>query len=116
MLSESNAMLVWGIATTGNTLGSLVNWFLGHYLTRFSDRAWFPFKPEALTKAQARFKRYGAWSLLFAWVPIGGDAITFVAGVMKVPAALFLLLVAIGKGTRYAAVIMVYYGINIALW
>ncbi len=42
----------------------------------------------------------GAWP----WLPVGGDALTFVAGVMKVRILPFLLLVGLGKGVRYIVV------------
>ena len=59
------------------------------------DRRWFPFKRSNLGRAQDWFQKYGVWSLLLAWLPVGGDALTFVAGVMRVPLALFTLLVAL---------------------
>jgi len=96
---------LWLVATAGNTLGSVVNWLLGRFLLRFSDRRWFPFGPDNLGRAQAWFDRYGVWSLLLAWAPIGGDALTFVAGVMRVRLGLFLMLAGIGKGLRYALVL-----------
>jgi membrane protein YqaA with SNARE-associated domain len=40
--------------------------------------------------------------LLFAWLPVGGDALTFIAGVMRVHFVVFFLLTGIGKGLRYA--------------
>ena len=92
-------------ATVGNTLGAVVNWYLGRFLLRFQTRRWFPFKPHQLHRAQAWFLRYGKWSLLMAWLPVGGDALTFFAGTMRVPLGLFLLLTAAGKGARYAVVI-----------
>ena len=55
-----------------------------------------------LGRAQAWFQRYGVWSLLLAWAPIGGDALTFVAGVMRVRFDVFILLTGFGKGARYA--------------
>jgi len=102
--------LVWLVATVGNSLGAAVNWILGRYLTRFETRRWFPFKPESLHRAQAWFQKYGVWSLLFAWLPIGGDALTFIAGIMRVRFSLFLLLTAIGKGARYAVLYLLYSG------
>ena len=107
-----NALLLWVVATTGNTLGAAVNWWLGCYLNRFESRAWFPFKLKTLHRAQAWFQRYGSWSLLLAWLPIGGDALTFIAGIMRVPFGLFLMLTAIGKGARYAIVIWLFYRIE----
>ncbi len=94
--------LLWGWATAGNTLGAVVNYVLGRHLLRFQDRRWFPFRSGALGRAQQWFQRYGVWSLLLSWAPVGGDALTFVAGVMRVRFALFLSLTALGKGARYA--------------
>ncbi|MCP4768794.1 MAG: DedA family protein [Gammaproteobacteria bacterium] len=101
---------VWLIATAGNSLGSVVNWILGRFLTRFESRRWFPFKPGLLQRSQAWFQKYGIWSLLFAWLPVGGDALTFIAGVMKVRVEVFFILTAIGKGARYALLYFLYSG------
>jgi len=92
-------------ATLGNTLGAVVNWLLGHYLLHFQDRHWFYFKQSQINKAQYWFQRYGFWSLLFAWMPVFGDALTLIAGIMKVKLWLFLLLVATGKGLRYISIV-----------
>jgi len=101
---------VWLVATAGNSLGAVFNWILGRFLTHYESRRWFPFKPETLHRSQAWFQRYGVWSLLFAWLPIGGDALTFVAGVMRVRFPLFFVLTAIGKGARYAVLYLLYGG------
>ncbi len=97
---EPGWVLIW-VASLGNTLGSAVNWYLGVYLMRFKDKRWFYFKESQIAKAQLWFNRYGVWSLLFAWLPIGGDVLTLIAGIMKVRFWLFLLLVGIGKTLRY---------------
>ncbi len=93
------------IASTGNTLGAAVNWYLGRFLLHYQDRRWFYFKKDQVERMQYWFQRYGAWTLLFAWLPLGGDALTFIAGIMKVRFWLFLLLVGIGKSLRYVAVV-----------
>jgi membrane protein YqaA with SNARE-associated domain len=93
------------IASVGNTLGAVVNWYLGRYLLHYQDRRWFYFKKDQVAKMQYWFQRYGVWSLLFAWLPLGGDALTFIAGIMKVRVGLFLLLVGVGKSLRYIAVV-----------
>jgi membrane protein YqaA with SNARE-associated domain len=97
--------LLWLFATSGNTLGSAVNWVLGRYLLQFQNRRWFPFKADSLGRSQRWFQKYGVWSLLMAWAPIGGDALTFIAGIMRVNFLLFFLLTGIGKGLRYAFVL-----------
>lgn len=89
------------VASVGNTLGAAVNWFIGRGIERFRDRRWFPVTPEKLDKAQAWYRKYGKWSLLLSWLPIGGDGVTVAAGVLKEPLPVFLILVFIGKGIRY---------------
>ncbi|WP_338113780.1 YqaA family protein [Thiococcus pfennigii] len=105
-------LALWAWATAGNTLGSAVNWALGRYLLHYQDRRWFPFRPATLAPAQRWFQRYGVWSLLLAWAPIGGDALTFIAGLMRVRFDLFLLLTAIGKGARYAILLGLIEGVG----
>ena len=105
-------LALWAWATAGNTLGAAVNWALGRYLLHFQERRWFPFRADNLGRAQRWFQRYGVWSLLMAWAPVGGDALTFIAGIMRVRFDLFLLLTAIGKGARYAIVIALVEGVG----
>lgn len=104
--------LLVATATLGNTLGAWVNWWLGMSLLRFQHRKWFYFKPHQIAKAQNWFNRYGIWTLLLAWLPIGGDALTLVAGIMRVHWLPFLLLVGLGKALRYVFVVGVDYGLQ----
>lgn len=99
--------LLWLVATSGNTLGSCVNWYLGKQCLHWQDKKWFPFKPDQLARAQQQFNKYGIYSLLFAWVPVIGDPLTFFAGVMRMRFWQFLALVALGKSLRYALVIVI---------
>jgi len=94
------------VATLGNTLGAAVNWALGRFCLRWRDRTWFPFSPRQLDRAAGWFRSYGLWSLLLAWAPVVGDPLTFAAGVLQVRFAPFLILVGLGKGARYVAVIV----------
>lgn len=100
-----SALSLWLVASIGNVLGALVNWWLGRYLLHWQDRKWFPFKPGQLTRAENWFGRFGKWSLLMAWVPVIGDPLTFIAGLLRVNVWVFLVLVSIGKAGRYAAVL-----------
>lgn len=98
--------LIWMVATLGNTLGAVFNWILGRYFLRFQNRKWFPFSSSKLESSQKWFQHYGVWTLLFAWLPIIGDAFTFIAGVMRVNVATLVVLSGIGKGARYAVLII----------
>lgn len=100
-------LMLWLAATAGNTLGSCVNWLLGRECLRWQDKKWFPCSPEQLQRAQLRFQRYGQWTLLFAWVPVIGDPLTLIAGVMRVKFLMFFALVLIGKAARYAVIIFI---------
>jgi len=89
------------VASLGNVLGSLVNWWLGRYLERFRDRRWFPVSDRRLLQAQHWYGRYGRWSLLLSWLPVIGDPLTLVAGIMREPLWRFMLIVSLAKTLRY---------------
>ena len=96
---------LWLWSSLGNTLGGLTNWFLGLYLVRFEHKKWFPVKPEARQKAERFFNKYGVWSLLFTWLPVVGDGIALISGVLRTSIWYFLPLVLIGKAARYALIL-----------
>jgi membrane protein YqaA with SNARE-associated domain len=98
---ERPAATLLFVATVGNVLGSLVNWYIGRFMLRFKDRRWFPTSDRQLARAENWYRRYGRWSLLGSWLPVIGDPITVVAGVLREPLASFLVLVTLAKGTRY---------------
>lgn len=89
------------VATVGNVLGAVINWYLGRYILRFQEKRWFPSSERQIERAQNWYRRYGRWSLLGSWLPVVGDPLTVVAGLMREPLIPFLLLVTVAKGTRY---------------
>ena len=93
--------MLWLAASSGNTLGAVLNWWMARYILHWQDKRWFPVSRSQLERASVWFQRYGVWTLLLAWAP-GGDALTFVAGFLRVRFDLFLLLVGLGKAGRYA--------------
>ena len=96
-----NPFLLVSTASLGNILGSVFNWLLGFYLFKYINKKWFPFSQNQIDVASNRFNRFGIWSLLFSWVPIIGDPLTLIAGILRVNFLLFLILVTIGKTSRY---------------
>lgn len=106
LILDNPAAVGWLIlvATVGNTLGSVINWWLGRYVHRFQDRRWFPVSKESLHYAEQRFRKYGLWSLLLSWVPVIGDPLTVIAGILRVPFWTFLALVGVAKASRYLVI------------
>jgi membrane protein YqaA with SNARE-associated domain len=81
------------LGTLGNTLGGMVTFGMGWMLPQTQQ-----------LKHVEKVQRYGAPSLLFAWVPLVGDALCLAAGWLRLnwwQAALFM---AIGKFARYALI------------
>ncbi len=93
-------------ATFGNSLGSVVNYLLGlkgeEYLINKKL-----LNEKYILKAKTYFDKYGSWSILFSWLPIIGDPITFVAGVLKFDFKKFLILVVIAKFSRYLFIVLI---------
>lgn len=99
---------LWLAATTGNTLGAVINWAIGWKYAHLAGTRWLPISEARMARAEGWFDRYGYWTLLLSWMPVGGDALTFIGGMMRIRIMVFLLLVGIGKGLRYAVVILAY--------
>ena len=102
---KGEPVLLITFASLGNVAGALVNWAMGRFLLHYRDKRWFPLKDATDSRAQAWFARYGVWSLLLSWVPVIGDPLTLVAGIMQVSFLRFVLFVAVGKVLRYVLIV-----------
>lgn len=100
-LSPTTLVLV---ATLGNVLGSLLNYILGYWASLSIIKKWLNYSETEFLRAEQHFKKYGILALLFAWVPIIGDPITVVAGVLRIQLMWFLILVTTGKLLRYIVI------------
>lgn len=107
VLADYAPWLAVAVASTGNVLGSVINWLLGRGIERLRDRSWFPVSESGLLRAQRWYGRYGKWSLLLSWVPVIGDPLTVVAGVLREPIGVFLVLVAVAKTGRYLVLVAI---------
>ena len=92
------------LATIGNWLGGLTNWYVGHlgkleWATRFLG-----IKPARLQQAKTLADRYGSYLALLAWAPFLGDAIALALGLFRVPFLPTAALMLVGKALRYAVV------------
>ena len=108
LLTDSfDKYLLLVVASFGNIFGSSVNWYLGKKILIFRDKKWFPVNEKQIAKSEMYFKKYGIWSLLLAWVPVIGDPLTVIAGILKINFFTFLLLVSISKTSRYIFLIFI---------
>jgi len=96
----SPALLVT-FATAGNVLGSIVNYAIGYWGGTALIKRFFSLSDQQLLKTERRYRKYGVFSLLFAWVPVIGDPLTVIAGLLRIPIVWFFTLVLIGKLSRY---------------
>lgn len=101
MTQQYNLMLLLLFATLGNVLGSCLNYYLGFKGEKFLEEKKY-IKKDKIAKYKAFFDKYGGYSLLLSWLPLLGDPITFIAGVLKYKFKYFFLFVLIAKLGRYA--------------
>ena len=101
VLIPDDVYLLVTVASVGNILGALINWILGRF---FSNRCASMYEAESgvVQRAACWYQRWGWTSLLASWVPVIGDPITFISGVMKEPLWRFVLIVTMAKVARYA--------------
>lgn len=95
-----NVYLLLLFATAGNSLGSVINYYMGlkgeEYLV--SKKI---LKEKQIVFYKYYFDKYGFVLILFSWLPIVGDTFTFIAGILKFDLKFFLVLVIISKFSRY---------------
>ncbi len=94
------------VATLGNVLGAFVTYGIGIWGSGLLMEKILRVDEKQSARAMALYQRYGTASLLFAWLPIIGDPLCLVAGILRLQPLLFLVLVSIGKFGRYAFIAM----------
>lgn len=103
-----NIYLLLFFATTGNVLGSVLNYYLGLKGELYCEKKKY-LKKETINKYKSIFDKYGSYTLLLSWMPLIGDPLTFIAGILKYNFKKFLVLVFIAKFIRYAFIIYLVY-------
>lgn len=93
------------VASAGNILGACTSYGIGLYGSTFLTTRILRLDENHRVRAEQYFATYGIWSLLFSWLPVIGDPLCVVAGMMKIGFSRFIILVMVGKIARYAAVV-----------
>ncbi|WP_292462082.1 YqaA family protein [Methanolobus sp.] len=101
--SNHNFYAVVLLATVGNYLGACTTYYLGLKGRSGVIEKYLSISKKELEKADRWFTRYGSYALLFTWLPLIGDAITAVGGLLKLDFRVFSLYVFTGKFVRYLA-------------
>lgn len=96
-VTKANPALFWPailVATAGNTIGGIIDYWMGYgakmALAKERESRWFGW-----------LQRYGAKTLLLAWLPAIGDPLCALAGWLKLPFWPSVFYMAIGKFLRY---------------
>lgn len=101
LLNGYDPVACLALATTGNWLGGLTNYWIGYSLKWHWLEKYFRVKRETVLNQQQRIEKYKEIVAFFTWVPVVGDLMAIALGVFKIrfiPVAILMLL---GKGLRY---------------
>ena len=91
-----NAMLS---ASSGNVLAIILNYYLGYYLYEKTKTKLFASKLGK--KSFALGHKYGYLALLLSWLPLIGDPLTLVAGLVRLKFVWFVIIAGSLRVLRY---------------
>jgi membrane protein YqaA with SNARE-associated domain len=94
---KANGQMFWPamcVATVGNTIGGIVDYWLGYTAKQ-------AFAGERRTRWFGWLERFGAKTMLLSWLPGVGDPLCALAGWLRLPFWQCVLYMAIGKFLRY---------------
>ncbi|MGC9402469.1 YqaA family protein [Vibrio genomosp. F10] len=103
-LNQYSTLVIILVATVGNTLGGMTNYWLGLWLPNRTQQE------KHGHKAIRWLNRYGYWTLLFSWLPIIGDPLCLAAGWLRMRFLPCFALILIGKALRYSLLSAIYFG------
>ena len=115
-LLKLNPELFWpaiAVATVGNTLGGMVDWWMGFGAHRIADKY---ARSTLHLRALGWLEGMGAKACVLSFLPLVGDPLCAVAGWLKMPFWPCVGYMVIGKFARYLAVTvaLLYFWPNIA--
>ena len=93
------------VATAGNPLGSIVNYFIGHFGKLEWARKHLKMSRKTIVSYQGHILKYGHYLGLITWLPIIGDPLSLALGYFRVPWKSTFLFIFLGKLLRYIAVV-----------
>ena len=91
-----NAMLA---ASSGNVLAIVLNYYLGYFLYEKTKTKLLSSKLG--NKSYTYGHKYGYWALFLSWLPLIGDPLTLVAGLVRLEFVWFVLIAGSLRVVRY---------------
>ena len=92
-------LVIYG--TIGNVAGSMFNYVIGRMGRLDWIEHYLHVKKKSLDKAERFMAGHGAWIGFFVFIPVFGDAITIVLGLMRANIWISFTSITIGKLLRY---------------
>jgi membrane protein YqaA with SNARE-associated domain len=104
LIKGHDPIMTVAVATAGNTLGACTTYWVGMWGAPLVIGRLLRITGKEQEKAERLYARYGSWSLLLSWLPVVGDPLCLVGGMLRVGFMRFLILVFSGKLLRYVIV------------
>lgn len=110
-----NALSLTLVAALGNTLGGVTCYFLGRLADKERAMKMFKITPRRLQRADKIIQKYGYWAALISFVPILGETLLVLLGIMRVSWWKVAVVMAMGKLIRYSFITLSYTGVMHAM-
>ena len=95
--------------TAGNALGGLTCYWIGHLGKMEWIEKYLGVKKKQMDKAERFIKGKGSWIAFLSFLPVIGDAILVVLGLMRANAIIVAISMTLGKLARYAILVATSY-------
>lgn len=108
LIAGVNPLFAFFAATSGNWLGGLTSYYVGHLGRWDIIERWFGVSEEKLIKQKSKIEKYGSLIAFFTWMPLIGDVLAIALGFYRVNfmnSAIFML---IGRSVRFSVIIGLY--------
>ena len=92
-------------ATIGNCLGSMLNYWIGHFGRLEWIERYLHVPPDKVHSTQEWLNHGGAWMGVLTFIPILGDVISVTLGFMRANVVQTTISIFLGKALRYAILI-----------
>lgn len=110
-----NAVALTFVATLGNTLGGVTCYFVGMLANKERVVKMFKITPRRMQRADRIIQRYGYWAALISFVPVLGETLLVLLGIMRVSWWKVAIVMAVGKLIRYGFITLSYAGVMQAI-